>query len=211
MLIPPGWLFSILLCAASVSPRDVLVLAGRGVRLIPLQELGGFALFTLPRLQALPAPRRRKTDPAGSAGGNNKPKGAELGRERSGESQPRARSAPRRSRPDFTRFLPLPPFSFPALLRFYFFSLLFFLLHSPPLFPPSLPGVVGSVFWYFLPPPPPSSCPASARRGALSGRPGERSGAPRVSPSRPTRVPTPRVSHPRRVPAMRRRRRGAPC
>lgn len=34
VVIPPGWLFSILLRVASVNPRDGLLLAGRGVRLI---------------------------------------------------------------------------------------------------------------------------------------------------------------------------------
>lgn len=53
--------------------------------------------------------------------------------------------APRRSRPHFARFLSFfLLFLFP--LPFYFF------LSSPP-FLPSLPSVVGSVFWYFLPPP----------------------------------------------------------
>lgn len=58
-------------------------------------------------------------------------------------------------------FCTLPFFFFPPS---FFPPLLFFSLSSPlSSLPPSLPSVVGSVFWYFLPPPPPpSSCPAAA-------------------------------------------------
>lgn len=78
---------------------------------------------------------------------------AVLGRRKSqawGGGRRRARSPDPRSAPIPPAFCTLPfffpPFLFP--LPFYFF------LSSPPFFPPSLPSVVGSVFWYFLPPPP---------------------------------------------------------
>lgn len=200
MLIPPGWLLSILLCAASVSPRDGLVLAGRGVRLIPLQGLGGFALFTLPRLQALPAPRRRKTDPAGSVGGNNKPKGAELGRERPGRS--RGEPAPRPLRaapipPAFYTFPSPPSFFFPRSPPFLFFLPLIF----PSPFPPSLPSLSPWRGWISL-----LAFPAAASPEQLSGLGPARSALAAAGGALggPTRVPVPSHAcpHPTRVPSQ---------
>lgn len=61
----------------------------------------------------------------------------------------RARSPDPRSAPIPPAFCTL-PFFFPPFL----FPLPFYFFLSSPLFLPSLPSVVGSVFWYFLPPPP---------------------------------------------------------
>lgn len=81
-----------------------------------------------------PCGEEKKDTNCGECGGNNKPKGAEL---RPGEAgvlprgaEHRARSAWRRSRPDFARSLPFLNFFFSSP-PFLFFSPSIFLLHSP--------------------------------------------------------------------------------
>lgn len=88
--------------------------------------------------------------------------------------------------------LPLffPPFLFP--LPFYFF------LSSPP-FLPSLPSVVGSVFWYFLPPP---------LRPAVRPRPVAPCGSVRLRGAHACPRPQPTLCGPA---AMRAAWRGAAC
>lgn len=158
--------------------------------------VGFFSSFALPWLQPLPVSgRRKKQTPGGEITNQTEPSPGRAGGERPGRSrgcsrgQPSTAPAPRRADP--ARILHV---SFLFFLPPFFFSSPSIFSSIPPSLP-SLPSVVGSVFWYFLPPPPPpSSCPAAARRSALSVPLGERLRGAHACPLHPI----PRVSWRRR-------------